>query len=149
MTSTPGVRLTAESRRVAGILLLSIAAIEWGGYYMTRIVSGKVELTEFQQSFSRAGHAHAGVLVTLSLITLVYADSVALRGIPGWLAHHGVPFAAIFMSAGFFISSAGAGRTQPNGWIVLLWLGAAFLAAGVLSLGIGLVRSSFGPQRDR
>jgi hypothetical protein len=149
LTSTPLVRLSAESRRIAGILLLSITAIEFGGYYLTRVVRGEVPLTDFQESFNRAGHAHAGVLVTLALITVVLSDAVRLRGIVGWAARHGVPFAAIFMSAGFFLSSAGAGTTQPNGWIFLLWLGAVLLAAGVLSLGFGLLRSSFGPQQDR
>src|ERR687897_361907 len=48
--------LTRESRRIAGILLLSIVAIESGGYYLTRIVSGAVEVTDFQLGFSRAGH---------------------------------------------------------------------------------------------
>src|ERR671912_583113 len=67
--------LTRESRRIAGILLLSIVAIESGGYYLTRIVSGAVEVTDFQLGFSRAGHAHARVLVTLSLIAIVLADA--------------------------------------------------------------------------
>jgi hypothetical protein len=35
----------------------------------------------------------------------------------------------------------GAGRTEPSGLIVVLWLGAASLAAGVISLGIALLRS--------
>jgi len=31
--------------------------------------------------------------------------------------------------------------TRPNGFIALIYLGAAFLAAGVVTLGIGLLRS--------
>ena len=41
--------------------------------------------------------------------------------------------------AGFFGSSAGSGVTQPNKLIVLVYLGALALAAGVLALGIGLL----------
>jgi hypothetical protein len=135
--------LTRESRRIAGLLLLSIVAIESGGYYLTRIVSGQVEVTDFQLGFSRAGHAHAGVLVTLSLIAIVLADAVGpARGVAGWVARLGIPTAAILMPAGFFFSSMGAGRTEPNGLIVLLWLGAASLAAGVLTLGVQLLRST-------
>jgi hypothetical protein len=152
--------LTRESRRIVGLLLLSIVAIESGGYYMTRIVGGAVEVTDFQLGFSRAGHAHAGVLVTLSLIAIVLADAadtalaagrtgtssagkVATRmGPAGWVARLGIPTAAILMPAGFFFSSMGAGRTEPNGLIVLLWLGAASLAAGVLTLGVRLLLST-------
>ena len=153
--------LTRESRRIAGLLLLSIVAIESGGYYMTRIVGGAVDVTDFQLGFSRAGHAHAGVLVTLSLIAIVFADAAdtalaagrtgrssgggkaATRmGPAGWVARLGIPTAAILMPAGFFFSSMGAGRTEPNGLIVLLWLGAASLAAGVLTLGVRLLRST-------
>jgi hypothetical protein len=43
------------------------------------------------------------------------------------------------MSAGFFLSAAGKGVTEPNRFIVLLYVGIASLALGVVSLGIGLL----------
>jgi hypothetical protein len=43
------------------------------------------------------------------------------------------------MSAGFFLSAAGKNVTQPNRFIWVLYLGAASLAVGVVSLGIGLL----------
>jgi hypothetical protein len=43
------------------------------------------------------------------------------------------------MSAGFFVSSIGKGRTKPNRLIWLLNGGAVLLAASVVSLGIGLL----------
>ncbi|MFS8479908.1 MAG: hypothetical protein FWJ93_13310 [Micromonosporaceae bacterium] len=69
--------MSRESERVGGVLLLSIVAVEFGGYYLTRVARGDVELTEFPCASSRAGHAHAGVLVTLSLVALGLA---LLRG---------------------------------------------------------------------
>jgi hypothetical protein len=134
------VTLSAQSRRIAGILLLTIVAVEFGGYYLTRVASGAVPLTEFQQSFARAGHAHAGVLVILSLVAVLLADAGGLHGRLGSVARHAIPAAAILMSAGFFVSSMGEGLTKPNGFIVVLWLGAASLAVGVISLGVGLLR---------
>jgi len=49
--------------------------------------------------------------------------------------------AAILMSAGFFLSSTGQGRTQPNALIWLVYAGAVSLTAGVVTLGIGLLVS--------
>ncbi len=131
--------LSNESRSIAGVLLLAIVTIEYGGWFMTRIVRGAVPMTDFQKAFARAGHAHAGVLVILSLVALLYVDATGLTGVPLWIARNGIPAAAILMSGGFFAASAGKGRTRPNGFIRVLWLGALSLAAGVLCLGIGLL----------
>src|SRR5262245_36215370 len=131
--------MTDESRIIAGIVLLTIVTIEFGGWFMTKIVRGHVPMTDFQKSFARAGHAHAGVLVTLSLICLVLADASGLTGLWGWLGRVCVPLAAILMSGGFFASSAGKDVTAPNRAIVVLWAGAASLALGTITLGVGLL----------
>jgi hypothetical protein len=132
--------LSSASRYLAGVVLLTIVGIEFGGWFMTRIVRGQVPMTPFQKTFARAGHAHAGVLVTLSLVTLVLADAADLTGVLGWLARLGAPAAAALMSAGFFVSSMGRGEVvRPNRFIWLVWLGALSLAVGVATLGIGLL----------
>jgi len=132
--------LTAASRYIAGIALLTIVGIEFGGWFMSQIVRGKVPMTDFQKAFARAGHAHAGVLVTLSLVTLVLADAAGLDGAWGWVARLGVPASAALISAGFFFSSMGSGAaTKPNRLIWLVWLGALSLGVGVVTLGIGLL----------
>jgi hypothetical protein len=136
------LRLSRPSRIIGGVLLLTIVTIEFGGYYLTTVVRGQVELTEFQQAFARAGHAHAGVLVILSLVSLIMADAAGLRS---RLIRLAIPAAAILMSSGFFLSSLGENRNEPNGLIILLWLGALSLAAGVIALGIALLRSAFKP----
>lgn len=48
--------LSNDSRTTAGILLLTIVAVEFGGLTMLRIVRGRQPATEFQKSFARAGH---------------------------------------------------------------------------------------------
>jgi hypothetical protein len=131
--------LSADARTTAGILLLTIVFVEYGGTYLLRIVRGRSPVTEFQRSFARAGHAHAGVLVSLALVCQVLADSTDLTGTLAAVARSGVPLAAILMPAGFFFSSMGRDVTRPNRFIVLLWVGAASLSAGVVTLGIGLL----------
>jgi hypothetical protein len=58
------------------------------------------------------------------------------------VARSGVAVAAILMPAGFFLSSSGAQRTEPSRLIALVWAGAVCLAAGVLTLGVGLLSSA-------
>jgi hypothetical protein len=137
------LELSQAGRYVAGVLLLSVVTIEVGGWFMTRIAAGRVPMTQFQKSFARAGHGHAGVLVMLGLIGVLLADAAELDGAVGWVARLGVPVAAVFMSAGFFLASAGRGQLdRPNRLIAVVWIGAVCLAAGVLSLGIGLLTAS-------
>jgi hypothetical protein len=131
--------LSADARTTAGVLLLTIVAVEWGGVFMLKIVRGKQVLTDFQKAFARAGHAHAGVLVSLALVCQILADAADMDGVFEVFGRSFIPLAAILFPAGFFFSSMGAGRTQPNGLIALLYAGAVSLAVGVVSLGIGLL----------
>lgn len=136
------MELSSDTLTTSGILLLTIVAVEYGGVFMLRLVRGRQPATEFQRNFARAGHAHAGVLVILALIGQVLADAAELSGILEVFARNGIWLAAILMSAGFFLSSAGRDRTEANGLIVLVYVGAACLALGVVSLGIGLLQTS-------
>jgi hypothetical protein len=131
--------LSAEGRSTAGILLLTIVLVEYGGLFMLRVARGAHVTTPLQQTFYRAGHAHAGVLVILSLVVLLTLDAAGVRGPLASVARGAVPLAAILMPAGFFLSAAGAGRTTPGAFIWLLYAGAASLALGVASLGIALL----------
>jgi hypothetical protein len=131
--------LSNDSRTTAGILLLAIVAVEYGGLTVLRIIRGRQPATEFQKSFARTGHAHAGVFVIFAIIAQILADAAHLGGFTNVLARNGIWAAAVLFPAGFFLSSAGRGATQPNRLIFLLYAGAIALTAGVLGLGIGLL----------
>jgi hypothetical protein len=133
--------LSEATRQTAAILLFALVTVETGGMYLVRLVRGEAPATPFQLSFARAGHAHAGVLLILSLVGLLYADAAGLDGTLGTVARSGIPVAALLMSAGFFLSSLGAGREEPNRFILLVFVAAASLAAGLIALGIGLLVS--------
>lgn len=137
--------MTREARVIAGIILITVPTIQYGGYFLLTSLmnksSGYME-NPLRQNFFRAGHAHAGVIVILSLICQVLADSAALPVSLRWFVRVGVPLAAILISAGFFFSVLPANATQPNGAVSLIYLGAVVLAAAVVSLGIGLVRAT-------
>ena len=131
--------MSDETRILAGILLLSLVTVETGGLYLVKLWRSAEGVTPFQIGFARAGHAHAGVLLVLSLAALLYVDSSGLSGAWAWIARTGVPIAAILMPAGFFAASMGRGRTSPNRLIALVFAGAVVLALGLATLGIGLL----------
>ena len=135
----PTLILSPAAQATAGTLLLTITLVEFGGWYVLRLVTGHREATPFQKTFARAGHAHAGVLVSLALICQIFPDAAGLSGPMATLARTGVPLAAILIPAGYFFSSAGRGTTEPNRLIVLIYAGAISLALGVVALGIGLI----------
>jgi len=133
------LELTDAARVTAGVVALTVVAVESGGWFMFRVVTGAQPATDFQRRFFRAGHAHAGVFVTLGLVLLILGEATELTGFARWLAQTGVLWAAIIMPAGFFLSALGAGRERPNRAVVLLPVGAAVLAAGVVTLAVGLL----------
>ena len=134
------LQLSEAATTTAGVLLLSLLAVEWGGSFLLRVAQDDVEATDLQRRFYRAGHAHAGVLVTLGLVTVLFTEASGLTGTLAQVARSGVPVAAILMSAGFFLAAGGRGRTRarPAG-LVLVALGALALAAGAGTLGVALL----------
>ncbi len=70
-----------------------------------------------RQNFFRAGHAHAGVIVILSLVCQMLADSAALPISLLWLVRIAVPFAAVFL----FRASPDCDSTQWSGLPDLRW----------------------------
>jgi uncharacterized membrane protein len=134
--------VSRESRVTAGILLILLPAVVYGGTSILSLLIGDPAYAqnELRQDLWRAGHAHAGVLLVLSLVTLRYVDEANL---PGWLrsfARHSIPAAAVLLPAAFFLSVLSPDATEPNAMIYLAFVGAASLASGVLVLGIGLIR---------
>jgi hypothetical protein len=90
----------------------------------------------------RAGHAHAGVYLVLSLVMLRYVDEAVLSPFWKWVARTGAPVAAILIPSAFFLSVSSPAAREPNGLMNLAYVGAVFLGAAVLSLGVGLIRAA-------
>lgn len=128
-----------QSALLIGVLLLFLVTVESGGYFLTKVVRHHVPANDLQKGFFRAGHAHAAVLLILSILILVVLDQVDPPAALELAARNGVPMAAILMPAGFFLSVTGKDPERPNRLIVLLWLGVGSLTAGLLAAGISLV----------
>ena len=140
--------MTREARMFSGIILITVPTIQYGGYFLLTSLMDKTSGymdNALRQNFFRAGHAHAGVIVILSLLCQVLADAATLPASLVWMARIAVPLAAILIPAGFFLSMLPPTAARPSGAVGLIYAGAAVLAAGVLLLGVGLIRSLWTP----
>ena len=119
--------MSRESRMFGGILLVVLPTVMYGGLsllgFLTKNSEGYTD-TPLRHDLWRAGHAHAGVYLVLSLIMLRYVDEAALSPFWKWLARTGAPIAAILIPAAFFLSLASPTAKQPNGLMNLAYIGA-------------------------
>ena len=136
--------MTRDARMMSGIILITVPTIQYGGYFLLTSLmnksSGYMD-NPLRQNFFRAGHAHAGVIVILSLICQILADAAALPSALLWSVRIGVPLAAILISSGFFFSVLTPTATEVGRAVSLIYAGAAILAFAVVTLGLGLLRS--------
>lgn len=123
---------------VTGATVLTVVSIAFGGTFVLRVVTGGQPANDLQKSFFRAGHAHAGVLVTLGLVCALLLAAGDVRG-PWQYSYIGVLVAAILIPAGFFLSVLGRDPQRPGRPIALLWAGAAVLTLGLLAVGLALL----------
>lgn len=134
--------LSREARLVAGLTLLAVPTIVYGGVTLLGVLTkgtagiapGNLTLNETQWALFRAGHAHAGVWTVLSLVMQVLLDSAVLSPELKWVARITAPLAGIAVSGGFF------GLAFNPGFRWLVYFGATCLVLAVLLTGIGLLR---------
>jgi hypothetical protein len=136
--------MTANAKLISGVILVTMPSIQYGGYFLLKLLSGQTNLTltDFQKSMFRAGHAHAGVLVILAIIVQLLVDSTNVSTPVEWFLRLGFPLAAILISGGFFASASGKNAVKPNSLIKILYSGVGLLAVEFVFLGIALIKSS-------
>ncbi len=141
--------MSPQSRLVAGIVLIVVPTVEIGGASILSLLIGDPAYAQndLRQDLWRAGHAHAGVWLVLSLVALRYVDEASLSEGMRWVVRLAFPVAAVLMALGFFLSVPSEEATAPNAMINLTFVAGLLLAVGLLTLGIGLVRGRHHPGR--
>jgi hypothetical protein len=121
------------------IALLSLVSVEYGGWALLGFLTGRGNLGEFREKFFRAGHAHAGVLLVLSLVYFLYLDRTGYSPVVQWIAGLLLLLGIISQSGGFFIH-LGLGRPDRSSLgTVVTRTGALLLAVALVMLAIGLM----------
>ena len=120
------------------IALISLPTVMFGGFSLLRLLAAR-GLNPFQERAFRAGHAHAGVLLVLSL---VYLDLLSRSGLGTGLRWVGCGLllaGVLAQSGGFFLHMVVGG---PGRWSVgntLTTAGGVLLAATMLMLAVGVI----------
>ena len=141
--------MNPPSRLVAGIVLIIVPTVEIGGASILSLLIADPSYgqNDLRQDLWRAGHAHAGVWLVLSLVALRYVDEASLSEGMRWLVRLAFPAAAILMPLAFFLSVLSPEATEPNALINLAFVAGVVLAVGLLVLGVGLIRGRNDPEQ--
>jgi hypothetical protein len=137
--------MSDDSLRIAGLLLIVFPTVVFGGASLLwHWITARTTYYEnpLRRSLWRAGHAHAGVLLILSLVALSLVDRADLAD--GWkqVVRATFPTAALLLPIAYFLSVLPVDVQRPNRLVNLAYVGGATLSVGMLALGIGLVRAA-------
>ena len=121
------------------IALLSLVSVEYGGWALLGFLTGRGNLGDFREKFFRAGHAHAGVLLVLSLVYFLYLDRTGYSNRVQWIAGLLLLLGIIAQSGGFFIHLGLGQPDRSSLGTVVTRTGALLLAVALVMLAIGLI----------
>jgi len=121
------------------ISLLLLVSVEYGGWSLLGFLTGRGQLGEFREQFFRAGHAHAGVLLVLSLVYFLYLDRTGYSSAVQWLAGLLLLLGIMAQSGGFFIHLGLGQKNRSSLGTIVTRTGALLLAAALIVLAIGLL----------
>jgi hypothetical protein len=124
------------------VAILSLVTVEFGGSALLGYLTGREGLSDWQKGFFRAGHAHAGVLLVLSLVYLLYLPRADFSNALEWSAG-GVLLAGVLAQSGGFFLHMGLGRPGvPSAGTRLTRAGGVLIAAALVTLAVGLIQTA-------
>ena len=125
------------------IAVLSLVTVEYGGWALLSFVSTRTgQLNDFQMQFFRAGHAHAGVLLVLSLVYFLYlANNTDFSETTQWAAGAILLAGILAQSGGFFAHLAAGQPGRSSIGTRLTRSGALLIATALVILVVGIARA--------
>ncbi|WP_432051427.1 hypothetical protein [Streptomyces xiamenensis] len=124
------------------ITLFSLVSVETSGFILLRLISAnRKELGPAREQFFRAGHAHAGVLLILSLVYFLYLDRTDWGGFLQWLFGIMLLVGLLALSGGFLVHMLYGAPERTTPGVVLTRVGGPLIAAALIALAIGLIQA--------
>lgn len=129
------------TRFFAIVSWILLPTVMFGGYSLLGLLArGNAWLTPERHARFRAGHAHAGVLLGISLVYYLYLERSSFSGGVKVAACIVLLLGILAQSGGFFLDmvmTADGGRLSTGNRVTIL--GALLLAAATLFLAYGLI----------
>jgi hypothetical protein len=130
-----------NSLRIFSIIAwIALPTVMYGGYALLSMLT-RNGISEFQQTYFRAGHAHAGVLLLMALLYHQFMDQTNLSMALKVAGATAVLVGILAQSGGFFLHMYLGSPGEPSLGTALTTLGAIILALAVLLLVYGLIAS--------
>ena len=116
----------------------SLPTVMFGGFSLLRFLTKGRTLTPFQVTCFRAGHAHAGVLLLMSLLYYRYLTETTYSENSTLLLCVMLVVGILAQSGGFFLHMMLGREGERSVGTLLTFFGAALLAVTTLALAFGL-----------
>ena len=134
--------MSDATRWMVAFSFISLPTIAFGGYFLLSILkkqTGTENVSSIQREYFKAGHAHAGVLVLLSIIGQLVFDYSRFNESAAWMMRIGLVVAPLLISGGFFGGAPRSASEQPGRLVKLIPLGAVVMSLSTLGVGISLL----------
>jgi hypothetical protein len=119
---------------------IALPTVMFGGYSLLRLLAvDNTWLTPFREKYFRAGHAHAGVLLLLSLLYYIYLAQTSFSGGLKLVACIVLVIGILAQSGGFFLHMLVGKQGRLSSGNIVTILGALLLAFAALLLAVGLI----------
>jgi hypothetical protein len=90
---------------------IALPTVMYGGYSLLQLLNKSNAMTPFRLTWFRAGHAHAGVLLLMSLLYYTFMDKTSLSPAVKHVGCATVVVGILAQSGGFFINMV---KGQPD-----------------------------------
>ena len=125
------------------VAVVSLVTVEYGGWALLTFVSSRRgQLNDLQTQFFRAGHAHAGVLLVLSLVYFLYLDAKTdFSDRTEWIVGAILLAGILAQSGGFFVHLGVGEAGRASIGTRLTRTGALLIATALVVLAVGIARA--------
>jgi hypothetical protein len=124
---------------------IALPTVMFGGFSLLGLIVGG-ELSPFQQTFFRAGHAHAGVLLLMSLLYYNYLGRTTVTRRVKQTGCRILLLGVLAQSGGFFLHMAVGAPGRPSTGTVMTSLGVLLLAVAIVILVYAMIVTPAEPR---
>jgi hypothetical protein len=136
------VRVVEPTEILPIVAILSVVTVEFGGHALLRfITTDRDKLGALRERFFRAGHAHAGVLLVLSLVYLLYLPRAEFSHAWEWVLGIVLLVGVLAQSGGFFVHVGVGKEGSTSAGTTLTRVGGLLIAASLIALAVGLIQA--------